>query len=1006
MPTTLPVPSKGALRALRSLALGTSCTIAISAGLLTEDRRRRIHAAREVHDNAKKLKSSRKYHSTGTAVIETFEDPLLQYRENAFWLPSNVLKSTIPRATTDKRTIDGYEVQDRSPAPPPTPTPLRISRYPYAISARRSSFLPFVKTETSLNRPGNTPPDPPETPKHKLHNRQGKLATDVTKLLQYPENVDEAASRFFEAFEEGLSIDGLGISQRLLEVAIELRNACEAQLKFESSDKVFDSILGSGTLHEEHFHLFHPEAVVSRLIARQASDDSFLDPEKLRKASSIFLTKFKEKPRTMSKRMLLLGEKLCAETCRFGMYDLTLDIYSRVQSTRESGPPVAVAHLIIATHRRGHHKKVFRYFHKYYTQTTPDQLEFFNVGGLAIESILSTGRIDRAEQALIAASQMAEKTGISASTTWFLKVLGCDWRTYRDLERTRSLFGRLEPLLHVVQHPQACYGAMIQFCIEASNEPLAQRFYDTMRQSYSAIPEDTRIYGHFAFAKAKHNDWLGVKDDFCKMKKASTGPQYDQKLGSSFAPILDLYVRTHPIGDIEEFVRYFIDEIGINLTTTLTNIMVEAYGKVKEIDSLTRWIDYASAAGCPVDSVTFNTILNKCAYAWNIPFWEIFRLHHTVRHLGPGHSKFLDEDTVPILRGIAMSGSPSQEELTRRLRTLKTLDRKSPDILDSKAVLRAMSVTFAKKNPIATLKVYKRAQKDQVLLESKHLYLAVKASLQLHPNNAEETLRHVQDAQKMGVDVSQAISTIIVHQMTAMYEEGGKESRQIPELAQRTVTTLEKCGMKVSPSIVMQAANILGKQGRHRLSIDVLESLSHRINFQTSSFNLATLTILLKAYIGLRDHVGIQWVIKTLSANKLYPDTRFRLYLKNARRETIDLLRSGRYSNYTSRFLGALVEALETTRLLREEGKEEHKNVRLKTIKIIENAIADQAAREELGSSQYLESFEKGIEDFVEQPSKSSAMAVEPWLVEEPKEGCGEMELPLPPPILIGVGAG
>src|SRR6266487_1066956 len=99
MPTTLPVPSKGALRMLRNLALGTSCTVAFSAGLLTEDRRRRIHAAREVHDNAKKLKSSRKYHSTGTATVESFEDQVLRYREDAFWLPSKVAKSKAAAGT-------------------------------------------------------------------------------------------------------------------------------------------------------------------------------------------------------------------------------------------------------------------------------------------------------------------------------------------------------------------------------------------------------------------------------------------------------------------------------------------------------------------------------------------------------------------------------------------------------------------------------------------------------------------------------------------------------------------------------------------------------------------------------------------------------------------------------------------------------------------------------------------------------------------------------------------
>ncbi len=1000
------MPSKGALRTLRGLALGTSCTIAFSAGLLTEDRRRRIHAAREVHDNAKKLKSSRKYHSVGTTDLETFEDQLLRYREDASRLPSKVLKSTVPKAVTGKVMKDACELQVHSMAHSTNRTDLRVSRHSNVMQGQKCSFLPFSKTERFPKISGNTPSDPPKIAKQKLHNRQGKLATDITKLLQHPENFDEAASRFFEAFEEGLCMDGIGISLRLLEAAIELRNAADAQKKFETSDKVFDKILDSGTLHEEHFHSLQPAAVIRRLLARETSIDSIMDLEKLRKASSIFLTKFKENPQAMSKAMQHLGERLCAETCRFGMYDLTLDIYSRLQSGRGSGPPNAVAPLIIATHGKGRHKKVSHYFHKFYTQTTPDQLEFYKVGSLTIESILSTKNTHKAEQALIAACQMAEENRLSTSTTWFLKVLGYDWRTHRDLERTRSLFGRLEPFIHLAQHPQAYYAAMIQFCIEADDEPLAQSFYDTMKRAYPPASGDAQISGHFAFAKAKRGDWLGVKDDFRKMKRATHEPQCDQTMSSSFAPILKLYVKTHTISDSEEFLRYFIDDVGINLTTKLSNIMVEAYGDIKEIESLVRWIDHASASGCPVNSVTYNHILNQCSLAWDIPFWDIIRLHNTVRHLSPQLPHFVNDDTVQVLRGIAMSaGSPSQDELTRRMRFLKTLDRRLPKILDSKTILRDMAVTFAKENPIATLKIYKRAQKDTVRLGHEHFHLAVKASLQLYPNNAEETLRYVQDAQQMGVDVRRTISTIVAHQMTAMHEAGHKDGKEITELARKTVTTLEKCGIEVSPIMVTHAASILEKQGHYRLSIDVLESLFLRINFQPASFNLATLTILLKAYIGLRDHVGIKWVVKTLAANRVNPDGRFRSYLRNARRKTSDVLRPGDYSNNMGQFFDALVEALETIRLLREEGREERETVKYKTIEIIKKAITDQAVRQ--GPSSYLiEPSETGNEDSVERPSNGPVVAVvEPWVLKEPQESCCEMELPVVP-ILVGCGAG
>jgi hypothetical protein len=85
MSPSLPVPSKGALRALRHIALGTSCTVAFGAGLITEDRRRRIHTAREVSENARRLKTSRKYHSAGLSVAATFEEQVENYCKYGPW---------------------------------------------------------------------------------------------------------------------------------------------------------------------------------------------------------------------------------------------------------------------------------------------------------------------------------------------------------------------------------------------------------------------------------------------------------------------------------------------------------------------------------------------------------------------------------------------------------------------------------------------------------------------------------------------------------------------------------------------------------------------------------------------------------------------------------------------------------------------------------------------------------------------------------------------------------
>lgn len=1020
MPTTLPVPSRVALRALRSLALGTSCTIVLSAGLLTEDRRRRIQAAREVHDNAKKLKASRKYHSTSSTPLETFEDQLLRYREDAIWLPSNVLKGTLSKgaignltngdyevqvaAPAAKATKEGAEVGTEEPSPSPTQVPslLRNKRQSHLSSRGRRSQEPPILTASTLalsqRPPRHTAPEPPKIPKQQLHNRQKKLANDVAKLLQQPENIDEAAARFFEAFEEGLPIEGSSATQGLIEVAIELANACEARLKLEESDRVFDIVLSSGSLQEEQFYSFHPEAVINRLLG-SAHESKTSYSKKLRKASSIFLTKLKEKYKSMSGPMLLLGEKLCAETCRFKMYDLTLDICSRLLSTQEGLPPGAAGPLIIATNKKGHHKKVFRLFHKYYVQSTPGQANFYLVGGLTIDSILSTGRRDRAEQTLVAMHHMAEKSGISDSTTWYLKVLGSEWRTHHNLEQTAALFARLEPLIHAVQHPQGFYGAMIQFCIEAENEALAQYYYDKLRQSYPPHPGDVRIYGNFAFAKAKCHDWLGVKDDFMRMKDISSEPEYLQELGCSFAPILHLYAQSHSIGATEEFLSFFVDEVGIRPVGKIINIMVQVYGAAKETESLIRWLDYASEAGCQIDSVTFNTILNNCYEGWDFTFWEVLRLYKRVCQLGPLHTRFIDEETVPIIRRMALLGSPSQEELARRLDALKNLDRTAHDVPSSRSTMRAMALTLANENPDATLKIYACAEKDEVL-ESRHVNLAVKASLRLYPNNVEETLRHIQYAQELGVDVSEPTATIIIHQMRAMERAGVEDSRPLIELAERTISTLEKCGTMVNPDIITKAISILLKGKQYRLCLDVWESLSQRISFHQSSYDLVLLTVLLQAHIGLQDHVGIQWVIKTLSANEICPDTQFRLHLKNARRKTIDLLeRPGQYSDNLRQFLDSVLEAIEVTRLMIVEYREDRKNFTYKVVQIMEKAIAVEAGRqvEDLN-----------YPDAQGSLSKSSSVGLESWTampLPRDEKGYHDMDHPAPQ-ILVAAGAG
>jgi pentatricopeptide repeat protein len=1004
MPTTLPVPSKGALRTLRNLALGTSCTVVFSAGLLTEDRRRRIHTAREVHSNAQKLKSSRKYHSTGTATLESFEEQAIRYREDAFWLPSNVARakdfvapnlpanSESSRKTTLPQSSSSKSLGNRSSEPGSLKTPWR----PIGGRAPGLPRVPTAAAAISL-----------KPLKQKIHNRQHKLAVDVERLLkggEEPPNIDAAASRFFDVFEEGLQVGDTGLMPILVDAAIKLSDAGFEQSKLGISERVLIIISRNGPIDEAQFQKFKPAIIMNRLITGPTQMDPgkpYVDDEKLKAAASIYLTTFKTKPKTVaSEQMQSLGERLCAATCHAGMYDLTLKLYARLERQRGKGHPRAINYLIIAAHAKGQHTKIFRYFKNFYTQTSPDQLQFYNVGDLVIDSVLKGNDTKKAEEVLVDATKMAESGGILISTTWLLKVLGHDWRTNRDIARTRAVFERMVPQLKFTKHPQAVYGAIIQFCIEADQESVAMAYYDQLAESYETLSSDVRILGHLAFAKALRNDWDGVKEDLRNI--SGRNPNRRDEYSAIFTPILKAFVRSHHVDETEKFIRIFIEESQLRITTSMFNIMIGVYCKSKELDAMARWIDYATSVGCRVDAVTINTILSNCFSTYKYSFGEIFQLYQMICGLDRGRVvKFTSGHTVSILRGIAVSSASSDDEARKNLSRLKKLEIVPPGP-DSRGIYRKMLQAYAKECPVDVLRLYKCAQADNITLDAKHLLVAVKASLKLHGRNLDESASLIKSAQMNGQEVCAPMARLIVHQMESL-DEGGTDADQISKMARDAIISLERRGVKVPSTVTTHALSVLVRRGRYQSAIDLWESMSHHFKRPSSSVDLHTLTVLLKAYIGLQEQRGIEWVIRMLSINNLIPDKRFHLLLKTTRKEARKLTKTQTCTSKVHGFLGAIIAASKQVVEMRGGLEEEKKDVQFRTIKIIEKALEDQAVRD--GTTAPTPAEIAGVSK-----ERERDVAMGRVYAREPPGTWTESEEPgyefnLPPERLVGVGA-
>ncbi|CZT46588.1 uncharacterized protein RSE6_07036 [Rhynchosporium secalis] len=942
MPTSLPVPSKGALRALRQLALGTSCTVAIGAGLLTEDRRRRIHSAREVHENAKRLKSSRQYHSTGTASLEALENQASRYRDEAFWLPSKVSKSTTPAAQdspslshpTTVRVPQGVEQSSALEIDgnhENLALPRKIARIP-SLEAHRAVKIERIDEVTQRMR--------------RSQERQKSLTVKLIQLLDKdPLDVDGAANLFLNEFEEKLTVDKSGLLPELIEVSARVAVACQRFSMHATSSRMLDTILSYGPVAEEDFNKFQPHEIINQWISMKGKTNFIeIDSDDLKKACSLYLTKFLEKPIFMSETMRLIGKRLCQATLEQGMSILTLALFFRMEETRAGNPLTSVDCLIKATHSLGRHKKVIRHFQQLYNQTTPDQMQFYQVTSLAIDSALVTGRLEDAEKILTTASAMAKAGGLELSTTWFLRILGEEYRAHRDLLRLQDLFRRLQLLSSHMHHPQALYGAIIQFCIEGHQEELATLYYKELRESYERSPEDLRIYGHFALAKAYRGDWNGVKVAFDDMRHSVH--EYREEFSSAFAPVLKEFAKLHSVDAIEDFMQYFILELHLKMTPLILNFMIDIYSKVHEVDAIFRWIAYAAADGCKLNSKIFNAILRNCSDRFRFNYDDVYGMYRRAHSLQPD---LVNNDSLSILRRMALSRSPNEEVRLARLQNLKRLDD-PVQVEGCNEIYRAMSITYAQCNDSAVLKIYNGAERDHVRLQTRHLALAVRASLRLGEGDLAETAEIIRDARANGIEVTDAVASVFIHQISDLYAAGGRSAcgrtENLLKRAEEAIASLAASGLEISQMAITHTANILQKRGRSQLAINFWDLMSRRFNIPASSFDLVTLTTLLNAYIGHQDGDGVRWVMQTLSANNLLPDAHLKRVLKEARNQAGERLRRNPYSEWLHRWLDVLDRAHTDVKEMRQQTFITNKQIKRKVLDIMAAAVEDQASEE------------------------------------------------------------
>jgi hypothetical protein len=343
------------------------------------------------------------------------------------------------------------------------------------------------------------------------------------------------------------------------------------------------------------------------------------------------------------------------------------------------------------------------------------------------------------------------------------------------------------------------------------------------------------------------------------------------------------------------------------------------------------------SVGAPIATNFFNSVLINCHRKWKFHFEEIFQLYQLVKGKGDCTKDFFNERTDLIMRSLALSAlEQNSGRVTKRLKPW--LCEKS-DPVHSIEIRDAMAMAVARGDHVSALKLYKGALADQIPLDEFAASIAVQASLRIHPDDIDATAALLQTLVKKGQDVSNAMSAIFIHQISAIYGDVEEGCRHVQEIARNTLSVLEDRGIRIPTRAVTHVMSILRARNQNREAIDFWESMSRRKGRAEIPLDLETLTVLLEAYIGLQDSKGIKWVMHMVAVYDLAPDRRFKGVLLSAQ------ARAEKRRNERA-FREVIISALEDVKRMRFVAKEDKDNVKVKTIRIMERAIEVQEARE------------------------------------------------------------
>ncbi len=840
---------------------------------MMEDRRRRIRVAREVQNNAKKLRSCRQYHgaaaiaqldSEASSESEELDDGHPNYQgwhRHAPFLPSEVQKAYESVERSRLRSPGGPSTSSSSPTTTRNTafqarqdqgtTEQIVSPVEIGDQKGHSILGEHLKKRDApppndLASQGTIEPSIPST--------CDSTARSITSFLK-KKNLSAAGKAYFGYFKADHA--GRDVNRNFVKAALRLSFASEKAGNTWMVQRIHDQLPGS--------ELPSPRRKIEELLAAS----------KVQEAATLFLRVF-EKKQCIHEKTAILASRICLAALPLKLYKEIDAIFWRIRSTGDMHPDCWET-LLKALAERREHGQLGVVYHLLKDQYPLSQTSY----ELVVRAMAALSRLDDAREVLERSFQFNGQ----AAKHGYVIVLRDTWQTTRNYERVRDIFEGMRSWSSESGHTASSFNAIISICVEAGRESEAREYRREMVKD-QGLQANLETEGQFILAEASKGDWevVGIMLDHIKDKYSDGMTSGDAKAFLlTINRLLKEHLNHYPAHETEAFFWKLVNKHGMVPNKATSEIIVTGYVRSGDLDLVFKWIQSVQKYGLAMDSFMSSAMFKH--------YWRTNRVSHKRLWYMYSNLKSLDKDLVSEQFLNVMRDAISYDIRKRRPQARKShvmagrlvslgRERVNSDIYDRKSNQRQMLLAMSLNNPIKAIQIYESSKARGLPLDWKDLEIAVECSIRAHRGSFDPAVKLLQSAQEAGMNIQGALTPILIHGTYRRQQTGEELARTAMEF----YGMLEKNNIRVRHHVAVATANQMVNQGSPRAAVNLLSNVSRLPLTEKKPLDIVGMTIFLRAYGALKDLVGVEWVVKTVFQKNLRVDHLFLKALRNVKK--------------------------------------------------------------------------------------------------------------------------